>query len=209
MAWEGYWSRLYKCNDFNVYGLFGRDKWGAPYTLSAAANASGGFTTYTGTNLQFLVPGNKVNVAGFLTAANNGTGFTVISSTSTTVTLNNPSGVAEAHAATVQLCIIISNSGITTPVTINVLAGTSETFVQPFSMGIDPNFDYVVALFFNAASTTVPIIFGVADTFANDGNYLRGATASGDFTTLTALNVLPAFTGYPTAQGMLQFQVLS
>src|SRR5713101_3090383 len=25
MAWEGYRSRLCKCNDFNVYGLFGRD----------------------------------------------------------------------------------------------------------------------------------------------------------------------------------------
>jgi hypothetical protein len=25
MAWEGYPSRLCKCNDFNVYGLFGRD----------------------------------------------------------------------------------------------------------------------------------------------------------------------------------------
>ncbi len=26
MAWEGYRSRLCKCNDFNVYGLFGRDR---------------------------------------------------------------------------------------------------------------------------------------------------------------------------------------
>jgi hypothetical protein len=25
MAWEGYWSRYGKYNDFNVYGLFGRD----------------------------------------------------------------------------------------------------------------------------------------------------------------------------------------
>src|SRR5260370_25550391 len=25
MVWEGYWSRLCKCKDFNVYGLFGRD----------------------------------------------------------------------------------------------------------------------------------------------------------------------------------------
>jgi hypothetical protein len=25
-GWEGYRSRLHKCNDFNVYGLFGRDK---------------------------------------------------------------------------------------------------------------------------------------------------------------------------------------
>ena len=26
MAWEGYWSRYGKCNDFNENGLFGRDK---------------------------------------------------------------------------------------------------------------------------------------------------------------------------------------
>ena len=26
MAWKGYRSRLCKYNDFNVYGLFGRDK---------------------------------------------------------------------------------------------------------------------------------------------------------------------------------------
>jgi predicted nucleic acid-binding protein len=26
MAWEGYWSRYGKCNDFNENGLFGRDE---------------------------------------------------------------------------------------------------------------------------------------------------------------------------------------
>ena len=26
MAGKGYTSRLFKCNDFNVYGVFGRDK---------------------------------------------------------------------------------------------------------------------------------------------------------------------------------------
>src|SRR5207244_9503399 len=26
MAWEGYWSRYGKCNDFNENGLFGRDR---------------------------------------------------------------------------------------------------------------------------------------------------------------------------------------
>jgi hypothetical protein len=31
MAWEGYRWRLCKCNDFNVYGLFGRDK--VPMTM--------------------------------------------------------------------------------------------------------------------------------------------------------------------------------
>jgi hypothetical protein len=31
MAWEGYWSRYGKCNDFNENGLFGSDK---PASLS-------------------------------------------------------------------------------------------------------------------------------------------------------------------------------
>jgi hypothetical protein len=30
MAWEGYRSRLCKYNDFNVYGLFGRDRPAVP-----------------------------------------------------------------------------------------------------------------------------------------------------------------------------------
>jgi hypothetical protein len=36
MAWEGYRSRLCKCNDFNVYGLFGRDTLGIGLSLESA-----------------------------------------------------------------------------------------------------------------------------------------------------------------------------
>jgi hypothetical protein len=68
------------------------------YQLSAAATASGGNTVYTGTNLGGLVPSAYVVIAGFLTSANNGT-FQVQSSTPTTVTVNNPSGVSETDPA--------------------------------------------------------------------------------------------------------------
>jgi hypothetical protein len=75
---------------------------GQTYTLSAAANASGGNTVYTGsitsggTN-NFV--GEKFVVAGFSNAANNGT-FTCVANSTTSLTLNNPGGIAETHAGT-------------------------------------------------------------------------------------------------------------
>jgi len=69
------------------------------YALSAVANASAGNTVYTGTALSTLVTGTSVSIAGFVNSANNGT-FSVVSSTSTTVTVNNPSGVAETNPGT-------------------------------------------------------------------------------------------------------------
>ena len=73
------------------------------FTLSAVANASGGHTVYTGT---FSSPsgasngfvGFKFVIAGFTHAANNGT-FTCTASSTTSITLNNASGVAETHIA--------------------------------------------------------------------------------------------------------------
>jgi hypothetical protein len=74
----------------------------AALVLSAAAAASGGSTVYTGT-----ITGGGANafagiyfvVAGFVTAANNGT-FVCTASTTTTLTLTNAAGVAETHAGT-------------------------------------------------------------------------------------------------------------
>lgn len=71
------------------------------FVITSVANASGGFTTYTG-----VFPGGDMNgvagyafeVTGFLNPANNGT-FGVASSTATTVTLLNPAGVAEVAVA--------------------------------------------------------------------------------------------------------------
>jgi hypothetical protein len=70
--------------------------------LSAAAKASGGSTTYTGD-----ITGGESNafagvyfqVAGFTNAVNNGY-FLCTASTTTTLTLSNPNGVAKTHAAT-------------------------------------------------------------------------------------------------------------
>jgi uncharacterized repeat protein (TIGR01451 family) len=69
--------------------------------LTAAANAAGGTTVYTGTitggaNNGFV--GDSFVVAGFTNAANNGT-FTATASTATTLTLNNTAGVRQNFAA--------------------------------------------------------------------------------------------------------------
>jgi hypothetical protein len=77
--------------------------------LASCANASadgvsstGACTVYTFTATQSSFAtfvGLAFTVAGFTTAANNGT-WTCVASTSTTITLANASGVAETHAAT-------------------------------------------------------------------------------------------------------------
>jgi hypothetical protein len=74
------------------------------FNLTAAANASGGNTVYSGT---FTSPtgasngfeGFKFAIAGFPNAANNGT-FTCTASSTSSITLNNANGVAQTHAAT-------------------------------------------------------------------------------------------------------------
>lgn len=72
------------------------------FTLSAAANASAGTTTYTGT-FSPTIPVGAGNlsavITGFTTAANNGT-FTIVSCSSTQLVVNNAAGVSESHAAT-------------------------------------------------------------------------------------------------------------
>lgn len=70
--------------------------------LTAAANAAGGNTVYTGTitggaNNGYV--GLSFVVAGFTKAADNGT-FTCTASTTTTLTLNNAAGTAQTHAGT-------------------------------------------------------------------------------------------------------------
>lgn len=75
---------------------------GTALTLSAVANASGTTSVYTGTITgggSNGFAGEEFVVAGFTTAANNGT-FLCTASTTTTLTLENAAGVAETHAAT-------------------------------------------------------------------------------------------------------------
>jgi uncharacterized protein YjdB len=78
---------------------------GTALTLSAAANASSGTTVYTGTITgggSNAFAGQTFVVAGFDLAANNGS-FLCTASTTTTLTLQNASGVADTHAATATL----------------------------------------------------------------------------------------------------------
>jgi hypothetical protein len=65
-------------------------------SLSAVAAASGGNTTYTGTISHQLSAGTHVGIAGFTKPANEGQ-FTVVSSSSTQLVVNNPNGVAETQ----------------------------------------------------------------------------------------------------------------
>lgn len=72
------------------------------FTLTACGTASAGSTVYTGTitgGAANALAGVAFTVTGFTTGANNGT-FACTASTATTLTLSNPSGVAETHAAT-------------------------------------------------------------------------------------------------------------
>lgn len=109
------------------------------FALSAAANGSGGNTVYTGTNLNTLTTGTQVQIGGFVNAGNNGA-FTVVSSTPTTVTVNNPSGVAESATAT------LTTQNKLRPTTLlngwggNAHVGSYEGGVnQGFSFGLDPS----------------------------------------------------------------------
>lgn len=76
-------------------------------TVTSCANASGGNTVYTGTfpggdqtGGQNGYAGLTFVVAGFIAnPLNNGT-FVCVSSTTTTLTLANPNGISESHAAT-------------------------------------------------------------------------------------------------------------
>ena len=72
----------------------------AALTLTAAANAVGGNTTYTGTitgGAANGLVGSPLAVTGFSTGGNHATGL-VTASTATTVTIANSGGVAETHA---------------------------------------------------------------------------------------------------------------
>lgn len=97
-SWSGF--------GFSQVFQFGTRGWSFPpsskLTLTSVANASGGSTVYTGSitnGASNTYAGQPVVISGFTNAADNGT-FTASASTSTTVTVNNPSGVAATHAGT-------------------------------------------------------------------------------------------------------------
>lgn len=80
-------------------------------TLSAAADASGGNTVYTGTITgggSNAYNGALVTITGFATGVNNGN-FTVVASTTTTITVNNASGVNESHVGAIVSTTVINS----------------------------------------------------------------------------------------------------
>lgn len=107
-------------------------------TLTAAANASGGNTVYTGTitggSNNGLV-GKWFTVSGFTNTGNNNNvpagspastfanGFQVIASTATTLTLANPSGVAETHAGSA----VVDHTMQVYDATTNTFVGTDSS----------------------------------------------------------------------------------
>ena len=81
-------------------------------TLTAAANASGGSTVYTGTitgGASNALANQYATISGFTNGANNGT-WRITASTATTITVSNPSGVAETHAGTAFIPLLIYNA---------------------------------------------------------------------------------------------------
>ena len=98
--------------------------------MSAAANASGGTTVYTGTLSNFAAQqlvGAIFVVAGFVNGANNGT-FTCTAFSASSLTLSNAGGVAETHAGTATQ----AGDGTTVPIvnTTGMLAFTSDTGIS-------------------------------------------------------------------------------
>ena len=120
---------------------------GVVLTLSSVASASGGNTVYTGTITgggANAFAGKYFTVAGFTNLANNGV-FVALASTTTTVTLSNASGVAEAHAATATTAGVShcdgSNVGpVEKLLTYVPFSPTSNFFWTP-DTGLDINFD--------------------------------------------------------------------
>jgi len=199
-------SVVYKMNEVDPNGqLFG------PYTLTSSAGSPGppfpASNTYTGTGLKYLHPLDHVLISGFSHSANNGL-WTVLDVTSTTVTVNNGNGVAETApgsppTATIQLSII-ADSGGPPPQAISLPgSGASTNIAGPFTMPLAPGHDYLLAMYFAASDNTannppsgIAYIPGIMDTFANDGNTMKGALVSGDVTNLSFLDVIPTLTSY-------------
>ena len=103
-------------NNFQVCTTTGTSTTVKPSTssvLSAASNASGGNTTYTGTFATPYPAGYSAVIAGFTNSVNNGT-FKIVSCNSTTLVVANPSGTFESHAGTAVFNPWGTNYGSTT-----------------------------------------------------------------------------------------------
>ena len=97
----GYFVSAYSARPSYFIGLRYDTDPGITTTLTAAGNASGGLQSLTtsGTVSSFYANGQTVTISGFGNPVNNGT-FLVNSAAGTTLSIYNPSGVAETHAGT-------------------------------------------------------------------------------------------------------------
>jgi hypothetical protein len=101
--------------------------------ITSVANASGGTTVYTGTFTGYSCSGTQVfQIAGLGNAANNGV-FLCNAATGSTLTMVNPSGVAETHAGAALYpapSIVLRNG----PTSVNGGAGdAANTVVVPLN----------------------------------------------------------------------------
>jgi len=105
--------------------------------LTSVNNASGGNTVYNATSgLDAIISGTTVTIFGFTAANNNGV-FTVVSSTSTTLTVNNPSGTSATEDATVTTLNAYYPSTDTNGWSANQHVGSYEGGVaQGYSFGL-------------------------------------------------------------------------
>jgi len=146
------------------------------FTLSAVAAAVAGVAVYTGTITgggSNAFEGYEFTIAGFTTAANNGT-FMCTASSATTLTLVNVNAVAETHAGTAQA--IIGTAVYTGTITgggSNALAG--QTFLVAGFAGANNNGTFVAT----ASSTTTLTLengIAIAETHAGTATSQESAT---------------------------------
>jgi len=158
------------------------------FTLSAVAAAVAGVAVYTGTITgggSNAFEGYEFTIAGFTTAANNGT-FMCTASSATTLTLVNVNAVAETHAGTAQA--IIGTAVYTGTITgggSNALAG--QTFLVAGFAGANNNGTFVATA---SSTTTLTLENGIATAETHAGT----ATSQESATNLLTYVAYPAKT---------------
>jgi hypothetical protein len=107
----------------------------AGYTMTAAGNASGGSTVYTGTfPVTPTLAGYTILIAGFANGANNGS-FLISASTSTTITVNNAGGVSQSGQTAFGALSGTFNGKLSLGSTVFFI--NNVTGLQTFGTGVD------------------------------------------------------------------------
>jgi len=157
-------------------------------TLTDVNTAVGGSAVYDGTitgGAANALAGYKFQVAGFTTAANNGT-FLCTASTATSLTLSNAAAVAETHAATatyssVALTTASNNFGVGDVV---VLAGfTTQTWLNGQSQAVvssGSTFKVNDSTFHATSGPTAQAAATAARNSGNDWVTVTGKVQNGD-----------------------------